>query len=563
VKASRVQALYPPILDPATLPRRVLVVAPHADDEVFACGGMMAFHVDLGATVRVLVLTDGSLGDPDAYDGDIVETRRRESLLAGEALGVRDYRFLEYADGSLGTADDLVGRLAAELEDYAPELVYGPSPQEMHPDHRAASRALFAALVRGPERRVLLYGVNAQVTAGALFDTTPVFDRKLEAVRCFRSQMAYFDLVGKARAVDMARTVNVEDPNVRYLEGFTDLSSRRLAEYGERFAGVLDLVFPAPAAAAGAAPADDRWAATAVISTWNKADVLCENLASLRAQTRPFASIVVVDNASTDGTAERVTREFPEVRLVVMPHSGYGACETFNIGFASVGTPLVAILDDDVTLPPTWLAAAVARLAAEPETTAVVSTEVIEPGMPPGYLARSKEAGRRYMSTFRGCGSLARTEVLRRAGFYDERLFIYGNERDLTCRILNLGYRVLQDPEIETFHKTPFGIQMGKRSLYYHARNAFLSMLKYAPLSDLVRLPFLAFTRVVLRRPASEDRGDVTDATGTIGIGRSVRETPGAAWILVKAASSVLANVPYCLRHRRPVRSPDFELPLR
>ena len=52
------------------------------------------------------------------------------------------------------------------------------------------------------------------------------------------------------------------------------------------------------------------------------------------------------------------------------------------------------------------------------------------------------------------------------------------------------------------------------------------------------------------------------DATGTIGIGRSIRETPGATWILTKAALSVLWNVPYCLRNRRPVHAEDFELPL-
>ena len=51
--------------------------------------------------------------------------------------------------------------------------------------------------------------------------------------------------------------------------------------------------------------------------------------------------------------------------------------------------------------------------------------------------------------------------------------------------------------------------------------------------------------------------------TGTIGIGRSLRETPGAWWVVTKAAFSVLWNVPYCLRHREPVRAPDFELPLR
>ena len=196
------------------------------------------------------------------------------------------------------------------------------------------------------------------------------------------------------------------------------------------------------------------------------------------------------------------------------------------------------------------------------ETTAVISTETIEPGMPAEYIAASKAKGRRYMSTFRGCGSLARREALAKAGFYDERLFIYGNERDLTCRLLNLGYRVLQDPAIEIHHKTPFGIQMGKRSLYYHARNAWLSMLKYAPLEDLLRMPFLVLGKVLLRSGEDEESGEISDATGTIGIGKSIRQTPGAAWILLRAGLSVLWNVPYCMKHRQPVRAPDFQLPL-
>jgi hypothetical protein len=113
---------------------------------------------------------------------------------------------------------------------------------------------------------------------------------------------------------------------------------------------------------------------------------------------------------------------------------------------------------------------------------------------------------------------------------------------------------------VRAFHKTPFGIKLGRRSLYYHARNAWLSMLKYAPLGDLLRLPWLVATRVLLRKASDEVM--VTDATGTIGIARAVRETPGAWWVLVKAGCSVLWNVPYCLRRRAPVRAPDFELPL-
>lgn len=550
------KSLFPPLADPALLPTRVLCVAPHADDEVFGCGGMLAFHAARGDAVRVVVLTDGAAGDPDATEADIRAAREAEDRAAGEALGISDQRFLGLTDGGLGATADLVQRLAAEIEDFDPDLVYGPSPQEMHTDHRAAAAALTAALARGRERQVLLYGVNAQVQAGVLFDVTAHWPKKQAAIECFASQLRYHDLVGKARAVDRARTVNIPNGAVEYVEGFADLSTDAMPRYAGRVAALLESV-------TGEALSDDRPAATAVISTWNKVEDVCANLDGIRAQTRPFAEVVVVDNCSSDETVRVIRERYPEVRLIAMPNSDYGACETFNIGFASVTTPLLAILDDDVVLPPEWLEKTTERMLAEPDTTAIVSTKIVEPEMPESYKNSERVNTERYMSTFRGCGSLARTEALRRAGWYDERLFIYGNERDLTCRLLNLGYRVLQYPGVETFHRTPFGIKMGKRSLYYHARNAWLSMLKYAPLGDLLRLPVLVVTKVLLRSGKREQQGEVTDATGTIGIGRSIRETPGAWWVLARAAWSVLLNVPYCLRHRQPCRAPDFELPIK
>ncbi len=556
------KGLYPLFGDPASLPDRVLVVAPHPDDEVMGAGGMLALHAALGHQVRVVVLTDGSSGDPEAKLADLVSTRVQESLRAGEQLGIHDYRFLDFKDGALGEADGLVERLRKEIEEFDPGLIYAPSPQELHPDHRAASRGLIAALGAGPERRVFLYGVNSQAVAGIMFDVTAVYDKKRAAIRAFESQLAYMPLVTKGEAVDGARTVNVEDPAVEYIEGFLDLPSGRLAPYERAVFRLLHLVQgaePSVAAAMGLPQC------TAVISTWNKVDVLRENLDSLRAQSLPFSQIIVVDNCSKDDTAAVVASEYPEVRLIVMPHSEYGACETFNIGFSSASTELVAILDDDIVLPCTWLEDTTRRMLSEPESTAVVSTEIIEPGMSDEYIRVSKAAGVRYMSTFRGCGSLAKRAAIQAAGYYDERLFIYGNERDLTCRLLNLGLRVLQDPNIETYHKTPFGIQMGKRSLFYHARNAWLSMLKYAPLKDLLRLPFLVVTQVLLsggERDVVGGEAKKLDATGTLGLGASIRKTKGAYWVIFKAGLSVLYNLPYCLKRREPVRAKDFELPL-
>ena len=547
---------FPPLRSIESLPKLVLVVAPHPDDEVLGCGGLLALLAKAGAKIRIVIVTDGASGSEQRV------TRQAESRAAAAELGVEDLRFMGRADGGLGDDPELCALLGRELSEYGPELVLAPGPLELHPDHRATCSALIAALTVGPTRRVLFYGVNRQVPATLLLDTTSARTRKRKALKCFESQAEYHDIVKKSEAFDRAYTMNIDDEAVQAAEGFVDLSSRHLRPFGVLVSMMLESQVEQAATAQHDAAAGLP-TTTAVISTWNKADDVRENLMGLRAQVRPFTQVIVVDNASSDGTGEMIAREFPEVRLIAMPHSRYGACETFNIGFASSMTELTAILDDDVVLPPDWLEKTTKRMLREPSTTAIVSTKIVEPGMPESYKLSPEINRERYMSTFRGCASLARTAALREVGGYDERLFIYGNERDLTCRLLNLGYRVLQYPEAQAFHKTPFGIKMGKRSLYYHARNAWIGMLKYAPLADLLRMPLLVVRRVLLRGRKAEVAGEVTDATGTIGIASSVRETPGAWWVLVKALCSVIYNIPYCLKRREPVRAPDFELPLK
>ena len=457
---------------------------------------------------RVLVLSVRG-EELDATCGGLLrELRARKAelrlcVLAGEfapALPGVATTAEQLPPGELGACFDLVARLRRWIAEAAAELVVAPSPLERDPDRRALARAACSAADDGVERRLLFYSVDGPPGEVALGAERFTVRRARDAVAWSAAELERAD---------------------------------------------------------GGGPRT-----TAVVSTWNKLADVAANLDALRAQTRPFAEIVVVDNASKDGTADFVRLRYPEVRLIVMPHDRFGACATFNLGFKASRTELTAILDDDIVMPPNWNERATERMRREPATTAIVSTQVTEPGMPEGYLASPRHNSERYMSTFRGCASLARAKALAEAGWYDERLFIYGNERDLTCRLLNLGYRVLQYPGCGVFHKTPFGIKMGKRSLYYHARNAWISMLKYAPWSDLARMPWLVLTRVVLRGSKQEAEGAVADATGTIGIGRSLRETPGAWWVLLKAAFSILAHVPYCMRHRAPVRAPDFELPI-
>jgi len=297
---------------------------------------------------------------------------------------------------------------------------------------------------------------------------------------------------------------------------------------------------------------------SAVISAWNRQEDLRENLVGLYDQTYPFAEIIVVDNHSTDGSVEMVKTEFPEVNLIEMPDSTRGACETFNIGFKAARFELVLILDDDVVVPPDWLERALQKLESEPATTAMVSATVIEPGMPDDYLNDPEVNTERYTATFRGCATLVRREVLEKAGYYDERFFIYGNERDLAARILTLGYRIKIVPDLKVFHKTPFGMKAGPRSLYYHVRNLWWYLIKNCSVLDICRF-FLHHLGILGRR----NRGKhLKDSVGIIGLKKTLFNSKWGLWIFFRATFAAFLGLPYALRNRKVCRAEDFHPPI-
>ncbi|MEZ5987858.1 MAG: hypothetical protein R3F30_01770 [Planctomycetota bacterium] len=189
----------------------------------------------------------------------------------------------------------------------------------------------------------------------------------------------------------------------------------------------------------------------------------------------------------------------------------------------------------------------------------MLSSRVEEPEMPAWFLASEGHLRPRYMATFRGCASLGRAAMLRACGFYDEELFIFGNERDLTARLLNRGWRVRYVPEVRVWHKAPFGMRQGRRSLYYHVRNFWIYAFKYVALEDILRFPF----RFLAKGLGGKGTGSgVGDAVGTIGLLDSIRELDGGWWTCIKATFAALSRLPYCLRNREVCRHEDFDLPL-
>lgn len=192
----------------------VLVVAPHPDDEVLGVGGTMARLAAAGEEVHVAVVTKGF---PPYWDPEFIEQGRREAAEAHRRLGVREAYFLDFPAAALDTVPhrDLNAALGEVFARVRPQTVFVPFVGDIHADHQAVFlSALVAARPSGaaPPRALLAYETLSETNWNAPYlgpafvptvysDVSAHLEAKLEAMRCFASQLKEFPHERSAEAL--------------------------------------------------------------------------------------------------------------------------------------------------------------------------------------------------------------------------------------------------------------------------------------------------------------------------------------------------------------------------
>lgn len=217
---------------------RILVLAPHMDDEVLGCGGTIARHVAAGADVKVVFLTDGRLGGAAGADpAQTVTIRKAEAQRAARVLGINDLFFLDAADGRLRSDTQVAGRVSEILERERPEIVYLPFFLERHPDHRAANDVLLAATRHGRMQfECRGYEVWSTTLANCLVAIDATLELKRQALACYPSQLALTDYLHSSFGLNAWRAMGFGQ-GVRFAEAF---HAAPLAQYQQLYAIFLD-----------------------------------------------------------------------------------------------------------------------------------------------------------------------------------------------------------------------------------------------------------------------------------------------------------------------------------
>jgi GT2 family glycosyltransferase len=246
-----------------------------------------------------------------------------------------------------------------------------------------------------------------------------------------------------------------------------------------------------------------------IIVSWNTQDILRNCLGSIYEQGGDVTlEVVVIDNASTDGSAEMVRKDFPQVTLIENSENrGFAAAN--NQGIAIAKGRYVLLLNPDTIVLDNAIDKTLSFADAHPET-AVVGCRVLNPDrtlqptcfMFPSILnmllsatylyklfPKSRFLGRermtwwdrtdtRQVDAVTGCFMLVRREAIERVGLLDEQFFVYGEETDWCYRFRQAGWKVMFTPCANIIHLGGQSTQKKATAMVVQLRKSILQFMK-------------------------------------------------------------------------------------
>jgi len=302
------------------------------------------------------------------------------------------------------------------------------------------------------------------------------------------------------------------------------------------------------------------------VVNWNRKDLLRACLCSLQRQFGVTFETIVVDNGSTDGSAEMAEAEF-SVR-VIRNRENRGFCAANNQGIEAADGEFVALLNNDAEAEPGWLAALYRACTQGPDIGMAAGKVLIweDPGridkaghlMFPDGQNRGRGTGELDRGQFDreeevlwpdGCACLYRREMLDRIGGFDEDFFAYGDDAELGLRARIAGWRCMYTPAAVVRHHR--GSTLGKDSawrLELIERNRVLLAVKLFPWSLLWLNPLFFAVRVAASvAKAGREAGDTAHFPGFRGKLRMAAAILRGDW-------DALRLTPRMLRKRSDIR---------
>lgn len=192
---------------------RILVLAPHPDDESIGCGGLLLKH---RGQCDVVVLTDGRHGGLLGQEiNDVVASRKLEFEKAMTYAGVNKWTFLGIEDGELSKNFYSFSKL--DIGSY--DIIFIPSSSEVNVDHACVTNFVARLKFRA---KIFEYEISSTLNCPSHYiDISDVVDEKKRLISFYKTQTAQVDYVSKSIGLNCFRGL-LPYPAVSYAEAYKE-----------------------------------------------------------------------------------------------------------------------------------------------------------------------------------------------------------------------------------------------------------------------------------------------------------------------------------------------------
>lgn len=228
------------------------------------------------------------------------------------------------------------------------------------------------------------------------------------------------------------------------------------------------------------------------IVSWNRKKELQQSLKMVFASSYENIEVIVVDNASEDGSPEMVRKRFRKVKL--LPLKENTAIFGRNIGFKKAKGKYILFLDDDSFPKKEAIKVAVEYLERNQDVSGItMNIQILNDKREFINCFNIKHSIDCHF--FIGCGVIFRSEIFKKLGGFSPHFFAYGDDWEFALRLYGMGGKLVFLPDAQVCHLVLSNNRSTKNRIFYATRNSIWTILLNYPLLIAVPLFFWALIR--------------------------------------------------------------------
>lgn len=210
--------------------RKILIIAPHPDDEVLGCGGTVVKHSKTGDEVYLCIVTKAYTPE---WSEEFLKNRQKEVEKANKILGIKKTYFLDFPTVKLDTIPqkEVIKAIYKVIDEVKPNIMYIPHEGDINKDHRLVFESCLVATkpINYKIKRILSYETLSETEWGQPIESfTPnvyvniseTFEKKIEAMKAYESELKQYPHPRSLEIVEVLAKKRGSEILVKFAEAF-------------------------------------------------------------------------------------------------------------------------------------------------------------------------------------------------------------------------------------------------------------------------------------------------------------------------------------------------------